>query len=211
MVQIMSKINMSKSPWLDHNFENLFLNELSLAEDPISGSQNKPLEVFEWIHHNKAKTLLFKSLAELAPLFPLYSFYNEISCWASPPPSGSGNAVFIILGKDPTGKLRSVGGNYFNSDAGGDPPQGNFWENFSRCKNERDQYHLISSTMGFYKKNHDQFQINEIERICDIACTMPIYILALNKDKACMAVGPAIVTGRHPADFSYEKISEVTV
>ena len=155
----MSKINMSKSPWLDHNFENLFLNELSFAEDPISGSQNKPLEVFEWIHQNKAKTLLFKSLAELAPLFPLHSFHNEISCWASSNPSGYGNAVFIIIGKDPAGKLRAVGGNYFNSDAGGDPPQGNFWEHFSHCKNERDQYHLISSTMGYYKKNHDQFQL----------------------------------------------------
>jgi hypothetical protein len=211
MVQIMSRIKMSKSAWLDHNFENLFLNELSFAEDPINGSHNKPLEVFEWIHRNKAKRLLFKSLAEFAPLFPLPSYHNEISSWLSPSPSGIGNVVFIIIGKDPTGKLRSVGGNYFNSDAWGESPQGNFWENLSRCENDHDQYHLISSTMGFYKKNHDQFQINETERICDIACTMPIYLLALDKDKACMAVGPAIVSGCHPADFSYEKIGEVIV
>jgi len=202
---------MNKSPWLDHNFENLFLNELSFAEDPIVGPQNKPLKVFDWIHRNKAKPLLFKSLAEFAPLFPNYSYHNEISSWLSPPPSGSGNAIFIIIGKDPTGKLRSVGGNFFNSDAWGESPQGNFWENLSHCKNDRDQYRLISSTVGFYKKNHDQFQINETERICDIACTMPIYLLVLDKDKACMAVGPAIVNGCRPADFSYEKISEVTV
>lgn len=60
---------MNKSPWLDHNFENLFLNELSFAEDPIVGPQNKPLKVFDWIHRNKAKPLLFKSLAEFAPYF----------------------------------------------------------------------------------------------------------------------------------------------
>ena len=202
---------MSKSAWLDHNFENLFLNELSFAEDPINGSHNKPLEVFEWIHRNKAKRLLFKSLAEFAPLFPLPSYHNEISSWLSPSPSGIGNVVFIIIGKDPTGKLRSVGGNYFNSDAWGESPQGNFWENLSRCENDHDQYHLISSTMGFYKKNHDQFQINETERICDIACTMPIYILVLDKDKVCMAITPAVVKGCCPADCSYEKISEVTV
>ena len=211
MVQIMSRIKMSKSAWLDHNFENLFLNELSFAEDPINGSHNKPLEVFEWIHRNKAKRLLFKSLAEFAPLFPLPSYHNEISSWLSPSPSGIGNVVFIIIGKDPTGKLRSVGGNYFNSDAWGESPQGNFWENLSRCENERDQYHLISSTMGFYKKNHDQFQINETERICAVACTMPIYLLVLDNNNGHMAITPAVVKGCCPADFSYEKISEVIV
>jgi hypothetical protein len=201
----------SKSSWLDHRYDNIFLNEISFVEDPVPGLNNQPNEAFVWICKNKAKRLLFKSLAEFAPLFPVYSYHKEISSWLSPPPSGIGNAVFIIIGKDPTGKLRSVGGNYFNSNAWGESPQGNFWENLSCCKNEQDQYHLISSTIGFYKKNHGQFQINETERICDIACTMPIYLLALDKDKACMAVGPAIVSGNHPADFSYEKIGEVTV
>ena len=74
MVQIMSRIKMSKSAWLDHNFENLFLNELSFAEDPIVGPQNKPLKVFDWIHRNKAKPLLFKSLAEFAHLITTSSW-----------------------------------------------------------------------------------------------------------------------------------------
>jgi len=201
----------SKSAWLDHKFENLFLSELSFAEDPVAGPQNKPLEVFEWIHRNKAKPLLFKSLAECAPLFPLYSFHNEISCWTSPPPSGSGNAVFIIIGKDPTGKLRAVGGNYFNSDTSGDSPQGNFWECLNHCNNKHDQYRLISSTIGFHKKHHDQFQINETERISEIACTMPIYLLVLDDNDGHMVITPSVVQGCHPADFSYEKIGEVTV
>jgi len=200
-----------KSPWLDHRNNNLLLDEISYIEDPISGIDNRPMEAFVWICENKAKELLFNALADLVPLFPVRSYHNEVSSWLSPPPSGCANAVFIVIGKDSKGSLRAVGGNYFNSNAWGRSPQGNFWENLRHCKNDRDQYRLISSTVGFYKKNHDQFQINETERICNIACTMPIYILVLDKDKVCMAITPAVVKGCCPADCSYEKISEVTV
>ena len=202
---------MSKSPWLDHRYNNIFLDEISLVEDPIPGIDNRPMEAFVWIYENKAKELLFNALADLVPLFPVRSYHNEVSSWLSPPPSGCANAVFIVIGKDSKGSLRAVGGNYFNSDAWGESPQGNFWENLSRCENERDQYHLISSTMGFYKKNHDQFQINETERICAVACTMPIYLLVLDNNNGHMAITPAVVKGCCPADFSYEKISEVIV
>jgi hypothetical protein len=204
-------INQKISPWLDHKFENLFLNELSFAEDPIPGMQNKPLDVFQWIHQNQSKDLLFKSLAEFAPLFPVRSYQNEISCWLSAPPSGSSNAVFIVMGRDSNNKIRSVGGNYFNSDADGSKPQQNFWEQFDRCLSENDQARLISSTIGFYKRHHDQFQINETERISRICYTMPVYILVLEQNHAYMAVGPAIVGGVDPADFSYEKLAEVTL
>ena len=200
-----------KSPWLDHRNNNLLLDEISYIEDPISGIDNRPMEAFVWICENKAKELLFNALADLVPIFPVRSYHNEVSSWLSPPPSGCANAVFIVIGKDSKGSLRAVGGNYFNSDAWGESPQGNFWENLSRCENERDQYHLISSTMGFYKKNHDQFQINETERICAVACTMPIYLLVLDNNNGHMAITPAVVKGCCPADFSFEKISEVTV
>lgn len=201
----------TNSPWLDHKFENLFLNELSFVEDPVSDINNKPLGLFIWIHYNDAKDMLFKSLAEFAPLFPVRSYHDEISCWTSPPPSGSGNAVFIVMGRDSNNKIRSVGGNYFNSDAEGSKPQQNFWEQFDQCLSENEQARLISSTIGFYKRHHDQFQINETERISRICYTMPVYLLVLEQNHAYMAVGPAIVGGVDPADFSYEKLAEVTL
>ena len=201
----------TKSPWLNYKFENLFLNELSFAEDPILGIQNKPLDVFQWIHKNQSKDLLFKSLAEFAPLFSVRSYHNKISCWTSPSPSGSGNAVFIVMGRDRTNKIRSVGGNYFNSDADGSKPQQNFWEQFDQCLSENEQARLISSTIGFYKRHHDQFQINETERISRICYTMPVYLLVLEQNHAYMAVGPASVGGVDPSDFSYEKLGEVTL
>ena len=205
-------INQKISPWLDHKFENLFLNELSFAEDLIPGMQNKPLDLFQWIHQNQSKDLLFKSLAEFAPLFPVRSYHNEISCWLSPPPSGSSNAVFIVMGRDSNNKIRSVGGNYFNSYAdGGIKLQNNFWEQFDQCSSENDQARLISSTIGFYKQHHNQFQINETEWISRICYTMPVYLLVLEKNHAFMAVAPAIVGGVDPADFSYEKLGEVTL
>ena len=40
---------------------------------------------------------------------------------------------------------------------------------------------------------------------------MPVYLLVLEQNHAYMAVGPAIVGGVDPADFSYEKLGEVTL
>jgi hypothetical protein len=40
---------------------------------------------------------------------------------------------------------------------------------------------------------------------------MPIYLLVLDNNNGHMAITPAVVKGCDPADFSYEKIGEVTV
>ena len=91
---------MSKSPWLDHRYNNIFLDEISLVEDPIPGIDNRPMEAFVWICENKAKELLFNALADLVPLFPVRSYHNEVSSWLSSPPDGISNTVFVVIGKD---------------------------------------------------------------------------------------------------------------
>jgi len=203
------KIN--KSIWQDHKFSNLILDEISFVEDPIPGECNKPMEAFKWICENNAKDLLFKSLTEFAPLFPVVSYHGEISSWQSPPPSGCGNAVFIIIGRDSSGNLRSVGGNYFNSDVSASECSSNFWHDYDQSESDSTRLDLISDMFGYHKQYYSYENIREIERIADFSCSMPIYILVLDNNIGHMAVAPAMVRGYGPADFSYEKIKEVRV
>jgi len=203
------QMNTSKSIWQDHKYSNLILDEISFVEDPVPGLHNKPMEVFKWICENKAKALLFKSLTEFAPLFPVVSYNGEISSWHSPPPSGSGNAVFIIIGKDSSGKLRSVGGNYFNSDVTSASCSADFWTDYDNSENELSRFSLLSEMLGYYKQYYPYENIREIERCGDFSCSMPIYLLVLDGNIGHMALAPAIVRGHGPADFSYEKIKEV--
>lgn len=203
-----------KSPWLDHRNHNLFLDEISFVEDPVPDLY--PLnETFVWICENKAKGLLFKALAEFAPLFPVFSYHNEISTWLSPPPSGVGNAVFIVIGKDRSGKLRVAGGNQFNSNFKScfidDQCTDDFWNDYDKCKSRREKTNLIDSVISFHQKSWDKRDISETEFIADLVCTMPIYLLVLDNNNGHMAITPAVVKGCNPADFSYEKIGEVTV
>ena len=203
-----------KSPWLDHRNHNLFLDEISFVEDPVPDLY--PLnETFVWICKNKAKGLLFKALAEFAPLFPVYSYHNEISTWLSPSPSGVGNAVFIVIGKDRSGKLRAAGGNYFNSNFKGcfidDRSTDDFWNDYDKCESQTEKYHLIDDVISFHQKSYNKRDISKTEFIADLVCTMPIYLLVLDNKNGHMAITPAVIKGCDPADFSYEKIGEVTV
>ena len=201
-----------KSPWLDHRNHNLFLDEISFVEDPVPDLY-QPNETFVWICKNKAKGLLFKALAEFAPLFPVHSYHNEISTWLSPPPSGVGNAVFIVIGKDRSGKLRAAGGNYFNSNFKGcfidDRCTDNFWNDYDKCKSQTEKYHLIDDVISFHQKSSNKRDISETEFIADLVCTMPIYLLVLENNNGHMAITPAVVKGCDPADFSYEKLVEI--
>lgn len=205
-------MNIKKSPWLDHRNNNIFLDEISFVEDPVPDLY-QPNETFVWICKNKAKGLLFKALAEFAPLFPVYSYHNEISTWLSPSPSGVGNAVFIVIGKDRSGKLRAAGGNYFNSNFKGcfidDRCTDNFWNDYDKCKSQTEKYHLIDDVISFHQKSSNKRDISETEFIADLVCTMPIYLLVLENNNGHMAITPAVVKGCDPADFSYEKLVEI--
>jgi hypothetical protein len=150
-----------------------------------------------------------ETLAEFAPLFPVISYQGEISSWLSPPPSGSGNAIFILIGRDGSGRLRSVGGNYFNSDVNATECSSEFWVDYDKSENDLSRLNLISGMFGYYKKYYTYGNIREVERCSDFSCSMPIYLLVLDNKIGHMAVAPSMVRGYGPADFSYEKIREV--
>ena len=203
-------MNKNNSKWLNNTYHNIVASEIEDVEYPIPLLGSQPMTVFEWVCNNNAKELLFNSLSDFAPLFPVNSYHGETSVYTSPPPSGSGNAVFIIMGKDKSGKIRAAGGNYFNSDTQGNYFSKDFWDDYDTRKNDQSKFGLISGTIGFHKKHYPIEDIYETERIAEYVRTMPIYLLVLDNQIGHMAVFPSIAWGNRPCDFSYEKLGEVS-
>ena len=101
------------SPWLDPNKKNLFKDEFQFAKENLPYINFRPFQPYIWIHKNNGEELFFKGLAKFAPMFPIYAYRNQIAVWISPPPSGLGNTIYIVMGHDCVGNLRLIGGNYF--------------------------------------------------------------------------------------------------
>jgi hypothetical protein len=96
--------NLNQSPWLDSTYNNLYGRELVLAQENLGLPGFKPTPLYAWIHDNAASEAFFNGLAKLAPLFPVVGYNRVVSSWVSPPPSGQGNVVMVVLGKEPSAK-----------------------------------------------------------------------------------------------------------
>ena len=204
------KLNKSTSPWQDSSLENLFRTELSLVSDPIDLQMYKSLTAFQCIHKTKTAGLLFRGLTKFAPLYPVNAYKGEISSWLSPPPSGSGNTVLLILGKDQKGKARLVGTNYLNMpQCNNNFTAINFFEDYdkatSRTEKESLIYNMISSQMTL----DDLRNAKQVTYQAEVFRTMAIGLLVLDATKSYMAFSPAVVCGNHPSDMSLEFMGEV--
>ena len=204
------KLNKSTSPWQDPSLENLFRTELSLVSDPIDLPMYKSLTAFQWIHKYNAGDLLFKGLTKFAPLCTVIAYKGEISSWLSPPPSGSGNTVLLILGKDKKGMVRLVGTNYLTMpQCNNNFTAINFFEDYdkatSRTKKESLIYNMISSQMTW----DDLRNAKQVNYQAEVVRTMPIALLVLDATKSYMVFTPAVVCGNYPSDLSLEFLGEV--
>ena len=200
-------LNKSTSPWQDPSLENLFRIELSLVSDPIDLPMYKSLTAFQWIHKTKTAGLLFRGLTKFAPLYPVNAYKGEIS---SSPPSGSGNTVLLILGKDQKGKARLVGTNYLNMpQCNNNFTAINFFEDYdkatSRTEKESLIYNMISSQMTW----DDLRNAKQVTYQAEVFRTMAIALLILDGEKSYMAFSPAVVYGNYPSDLSLEFLGEV--
>jgi len=108
------------SPWLDPTKSNLFRDEFRLIADikvqpEIAewGPYYTPIPLYQWIFDHDAADKFFRGFARLAPMFPVLAYKGQVAIWTSPPPSGLGNAIYMVMGHDTKGELRLVGGNYF--------------------------------------------------------------------------------------------------
>jgi hypothetical protein len=200
-----------RSPWLDANKPNLFSYEFQLAKEKLPYQNFKPLEVYDWIHRHGGDRLFFRGLARLAPMFAAIAYHDQVAVWISPPPSGLGNAILMVMGHDSSGQLRLVGGNYFNAPnprSGSVPKTLDFFDKYDR----NDDYHkrkLVAETVMQSISPEDKTLLCSIARECEHFHTMGVYITVLTHDGSLFHAAKAVIEGSKPADFSYEYFGDI--
>ncbi len=202
----------SISPWIDPSCRNLFRDEIQLAVEDSDIMGFKPRPQFVWIHKNDATELLFKALSKFAPLFAVNGYQGQVCSWFSPPPSGLGNVICIVMGRDAVGRVRLVGGNWFTTPHDQKSTQLSASEFFARydISKRRVQQEEVMNAVISSMTPTNFIVAREVEMQCELFHTMPIYLTVLNGPTALFAVAPAIVEGARTADFSYEFFGEVS-
>lgn len=209
--------SVTPSPWLDDTKTNCFRDEFRLIKDLMidtwlkdMGPYFTPIEPYEWIYKNNGESLFFKGLARLAPMFPVVAYHEQVALWISPPPSGLGNAIYLVMGYDKDKRLRLVGGNYFtepNLQNGPTLSATAFFEKYDQ-EDLRGQLELVRKTVEASIKTADARLLLNIRRECEHFHTMAIYITILNDSGSMFHAGKAVIEGVKPADFSYEFFGE---
>jgi len=199
------------SPWLDLKKPNLFRDEFRLAEQNQPGAYFTPLEPYRWIYQHNGEDLFFRGLAKLAPMFPVRAYHGQVAVWTSPPPSGAGNAIYIVMGHDSKGQLRLVGGNYFSepsprSEASTAPID--FFGQYDKA-NQYEKEWLVRETVEKSISSSDRELLLDIRCQCEHFHTMGIYITVFTADGVLFHAAKAVINGDHPADFSYEHFGEI--
>lgn len=201
----------TESPWLDHARTNLFKDEFQLAQESLPGAYFTPLEPYRWIHEHQGESLFFQALARLAPMFPVFAFNGQVASWISPPPSGFGNAIFMVMGHDKTGMLRLVGGNYFTEPSRqvGEPLMDtDFFAQYD-MSDDRGKQSLVLETVSKSISPEDKSLLHDIRRECEHFHTMATYITVLTSEGCLFHAAKVVIEGDKPADFSYEWFGEI--
>lgn len=202
-----------KSPWINASKTNLVRDEFQLAKENLPGGYFQPLQVYKAIHQLGGEDLLYRGLAKLAPLSPLVSYHGDVSVWLSPPLSGMGNTVFIVMGRDSKGKLRLVGGNWYSEPkqrTGTNLTSVEFFESLDG-KTPDEQRKLVKDMIEFSIQEADEGYLNNLDSYCEYFNTMPIYLVLLDsKTSDALFQGfPAVVQGDRPSDMSQEYFGEI--
>lgn len=199
------------SPWLDSSKPNLFRHEFQIANEYLQGGYFTPIEPYQWIYQNNGEDLFFKGLARLAPMFPVVAYHGQVAVWTSPPPSGLGNAIYLVMGHDKEQQLRFVGGNYFSEpkkQSRSVVSGASFFEQYDQA-DQCGQRQLVKETVEASIQPADASLLRNIRRECEHFHTMAIYITVLTDSVSFFHGGKAVIEGCKPADFSYEFFGEI--
>ncbi len=207
-----------QSPWLDPTKTNLFKDQFRLVDDlkldtwlKDMGPYFTPVEIYQWIFDHDGVDKFFRGLARLAPMFPARAYNGQVAIWTSPPPSGLGNAIYMVMGHDAKGELRLVGGNYFTdprSESGPCLDSAKFFGEYDDA-DERTQRDLVRDAIQVALMPDDVALIYGIRAECEHVHTMAVYIRVLTDEGNLFHAAKAIVEGEKPADFSYEFFGEI--
>jgi hypothetical protein len=198
------------NPWLDPANDNWLMKEFEIVKDRVNLSYYQPEKAVEWVCRNKQENRLLDALTHLAPMQPLLSYHGLPSIWLSPPMSGSGNEVVVVLGKN-KGQLRMVGCNFCNvklalSNTKTHP---DFWVDYDACRGDLDKYRLISE---FVSENFDSVSLARAKYVDDQCFdyrTMPLHIVCIDQDAVHIWSMPCLIWPvARPSNMKLEMVKE---
>jgi len=201
----------AQSPWLDPSYSNLYQDEFVHAAENSGFPGFEPLPGFKWIQDNNGVDLFFMGLTKLAPLVATPGYKGGVSSWTAPPPSGAGNCIYMVMGRDVAGRVRLVGGNYFSEPQTGkkSPWCSHAFFSLFDSASELQQQHLVNAVITSSICTDNLKMLMDVSRMCEFFYTMPIYLLVIDAPYMHLHAGPAVVRGSKHSDLSYEYFGEI--
>jgi hypothetical protein len=200
------------SPWSDPSLDNLFRTEIEYAKLDLDESPAKVNPFFKFILKNRCADLLFKALDYFAPLVPLGDGRCAPPIFLSPPLSGIGNQVRIVIGKDALGKMRIVGGNGLHdldaSSNSGEIPEEDFFFLFDSM-GEGEKRSLIDKAISGSMTAKDLNIAVGVKAECRRFRTVPVSITIVDGFSMYFCVSPALVYGKRSSNHNLRFFGEV--
>ena len=212
----MAKTNIRKfdqQSWLDSGTSSDFQYEFSIAKEPepIPGFKANP--AFEYMNRMGLEKQLYAALDKLAPLLPIPGFDGTPLLWYSPPPSGSGNRVALVIVEDGQGTHRFYGSNIIgrSPEPSGEPVPTELFDRFIECKSYGDTTVLITKVLNSVVDTGWHWAIELVESEGERFRTMPIYVAIVTSECIAFCCTSSRVEGRHQSDMKLECYGELAV
>jgi len=144
-------------------------------------------------------------------MFALHAYRGQVAVWTSHPPSGRGNAIYLVMGHDMDQQLRLVGGNSFTEprqQSGSTVSGAAFFAQYDQA-DQHGQRQLVKDTVEASIQSEYASLLLNIQRECEHFQTMAIYITVLTDPGSMFHAGKAVIEGVKPADFSCEFFGEI--
>jgi hypothetical protein len=204
--------NKTITSWSSHGKNSVFGYEMSIAADPTCHGFLPPNPLFTWLKVNNLNNHLYKALDLLCPLFPVNCYPDQPSIWLSPPPSGAGNSVGIIIVRDNHNCLKMYGTNFMSDPTRAvNTPNPHLLNALNlMAGNSMGTSRLIEDEISAQMTSGNYERAKEIESEAFKFRTMSVYILVIDGAKTYMGMDVAIATAaRRPSDMSYEFAGEI--
>ena len=197
--------------WADLEKLSDFQYELSIANEPVPIPYLDAHPAFEYIANKKLAKQLYAALDKLAPLLPFSGFDGTPLLWLSPPPSGTGNRIGLILVEDGEGRHRFFGSNFIGRSpraSGGAVPD-DLLSRFLGCTGYRDTTALITEVLNAVATDW-QPAIAQVESEGERFRTMPIYLAVITRKCTAFYCTSARLEGHYQSKMSLEIFGEIT-
>jgi len=200
------------SIWKKLKTDSIFGYELDIAQDKSCHIFFKPHPIFEWISKNNAEDKLFKALDKLCPLKPLESHRGEPGLYLSAPQSGLDSAVFIVIGKDSSNKLRVIGCNWINPSFltfKAHQQLKNIYSVYDQLQNDVEREELIRSEVFRSMTTIELGLLNKFKEEAFKYGTAVVVIMVVDNSNRLFAIDTALVKTVSSGDFSQEFVGEI--